>query len=760
MACNTLSQSNNDYSNIVNALYDLWALTVGNRLTLQTLVEKINDFYNARQAAIVIWDQANESFMQIGQLSNGIEIQEALQNTDNSRVIAGNCYLFPLFSQFTKHKSVFLVLELYHELSPQDILRTEKFAQHVALLVDKIDESSMIFNQVKSLHTIIEIDNVISLDENFESNLGNIIEKIKTAFNAEKGGVMLYNKIDETLILQKPGFGADQNAVEAYKVSLKEASNAANVFNTDIPLISNKCPGDNRILQKYVALFNAENLITVPLKTPGKTIGVLHLANKREGLWTDNDLNLLQMMAIYLGSAIERANLLDQLNQNHREIKELYSNENKMVEELRRQKVLIDKQYSTLEWILSIQNQLLQSLLNNGGIREITEILSKRVCKSVIITDSHSQVVEMSLVCGEHNFVVENYIKGKKINMNKTVTINFGSQKLFITSFLVNLNSYNMSNFSILTLAEKYLEAHEINVIRQASVIFALEAIRQQNIIETEKRIKADFLEDLLFSSNLSNKNVLARAAYLNHNFNSPNILLILDIDNFSQMIEKEQLQEDVIFATKKRLALMAENRLKTYFPGNNFLIAEKSDTVLILLNHSNENFIEDLDKFASEIRDEVACLLEPLTVSVGVSNLCHKINDFRENYLATKKALEVNTCLGKTNCTVFQSQLGINDLYYDLFNQHKFRLFSLDFLGPLIKYDRKRKTTLLQTIEIYLKQLNYHQTASEMYCHVNTIRYRIKKAEELLKVNFDFEEDRSKVSLALNIQKFTKNNN
>lgn len=313
-----------------------------------------------------------------------------------------------------------------------------------------------------------------------------------------------------------------------------------------------------------------------------------------------------------------------------------------------------------------------------------------------------------------------------------------------------------MNLFYVLIISNKYLEPHEINVIRQASTIFALEVIRQQNILQTEKKIKADFLEDLLFSKNINEKNLITRASYLNFNFTSTNILILVDIDNFSGYIEKRKITEENIFLIKKQIVLIVENIIKDYFPQSGFFVTEKSDTVLILLNYPKSDLCPELEHFAAQVREDITLKLKPMTVSVGISNLCQKVDDYRDNYLATKKVLEVSNCLKQTNCTVFQNQLGINDIFYDLLHQDKIRDFSLKLLQPLITYDERKNTNLLETAEIYLKNLNYHLTAKIMYSHVNTIRYRINKIQELLNIDFALEEDRFKLSLALNIYKFT----
>jgi DNA-binding PucR family transcriptional regulator len=54
--------------------------------------------------------------------------------------------------------------------------------------------------------------------------------------------------------------------------------------------------------------------------------------------------------------------------------------------------------------------------------------------------------------------------------------------------------------------------------------------------------------------------------------------------------------------------------------------------------------------------------------------------------------------------------------------------------LGPLEKYDKEHNTNLLETLAVYLYASgDYNQAAMNMFVHVNTLRYRLKKVEEIL---------------------------
>jgi len=73
------------------------------------------------------------------------------------------------------------------------------------------------------------------------------------------------------------------------------------------------------------------------------------------------------------------------------------------------------------------------------------------------------------------------------------------------------------------------------------------------------------------------------------------------------------------------------------------------------------------------------------------------------------------------------------------------------DWLGPVIAYDKRNNARLLQTLRIYLEHNgNYRQTARQLHVHHNTIRYRLKRLEQLTRRNLAEPQLRLQFQLAL----------
>ncbi|MCR3737893.1 PucR C-terminal helix-turn-helix domain-containing protein [Actinomadura glauciflava] len=76
---------------------------------------------------------------------------------------------------------------------------------------------------------------------------------------------------------------------------------------------------------------------------------------------------------------------------------------------------------------------------------------------------------------------------------------------------------------------------------------------------------------------------------------------------------------------------------------------------------------------------------------------------------------------------------------------------FRARMLGPLEEYDSTRQADLVHTLEVFLScSGSWSRTATRLHVHVNTLRYRIRRIEDLTGRDLGRLEDRVDFFLAL----------
>ncbi|GAA0945951.1 hypothetical protein GCM10009560_61330 [Nonomuraea longicatena] len=78
-------------------------------------------------------------------------------------------------------------------------------------------------------------------------------------------------------------------------------------------------------------------------------------------------------------------------------------------------------------------------------------------------------------------------------------------------------------------------------------------------------------------------------------------------------------------------------------------------------------------------------------------------------------------------------------------------RPFAQSLLGPLLDYDRRHQSDLVATLGSFLDAAgSWHTCAERLHVHVNTVRYRIRRVEEITGRDLSTMADRVDFYLAL----------
>jgi DNA-binding PucR family transcriptional regulator len=78
------------------------------------------------------------------------------------------------------------------------------------------------------------------------------------------------------------------------------------------------------------------------------------------------------------------------------------------------------------------------------------------------------------------------------------------------------------------------------------------------------------------------------------------------------------------------------------------------------------------------------------------------------------------------------------------------------DTLGALIQYDEKYHTDFTYTLQVYLEcNENISLVAETMFAHRSTIKYRLKRIEEIIGFSLSQSQNRLNVNIAFILREF-----
>ena len=133
----------------------------------------------------------------------------------------------------------------------------------------------------------------------------NIVEKSADVVGAEQGSLMLLN--EETHEIEvKSTRGLNLAILSHIRIRPGEGI-AGSVLETGVPMAVSNVEEDKRVSRSNRVRYKTRSFISLPLKIRNKNIGVLNLADKKDGTgFSDHDVKLLEAIALYSAVAIER----------------------------------------------------------------------------------------------------------------------------------------------------------------------------------------------------------------------------------------------------------------------------------------------------------------------------------------------------------------------------------------------------------------------------------------------------------------------
>ncbi|MFF5858590.1 helix-turn-helix domain-containing protein [Streptomyces sp. NPDC012751] len=478
------------------------------------------------------------------------------------------------------------------------------------------------------------------------------------------------------------------------------------------------------------------SIIAVPLMTSGSCLGTLTCYHAGVHRFSGDEQELLTTLANQAAIAIETARLRNREQQTIGELRELNDS--------------LREQHALLRRSEDIHRQLTEVALRGEGVRGVAEALAALLERPVLFEDSYGSrlaVAEPSGAMpgdpfdGPDDFSA---LRQSLADMPATGVVEVeaeGAETAWATSAVVLAKEVVARIWIPRGLAG--LGPLGRRAIEHASVVAALEILRERTAVDVEWRLRGELLTDLLAQQPAAMATVVARAARLGHDLHRAHSVLVVRVDDDPAAPGSAQGTD----APRRVLsAVHAMATRQTPRP----LVARHGDDIVVLwplVSDSEDGSAGEPTTMAAHvapgavaaadtIRRSVARAL-PLTVTVAVSRPCTDLSDYPAAFRTTRGVLTITQLRGRHDRTVELDDLGVQGLLLQLEDPSELLRFADRVLAPVLDYDRRRGTRLLHTLRTYLAHgLSTARTAEILFVHPNTVGLRLKRVEELLGVS------------------------
>lgn len=486
-----------------------------------------------------------------------------------------------------------------------------------------------------------------------------------------------------------------------------------------------------------------ESIISVPMISRNGLIGVLFAASRKKDVFNIGQMSLLTSLGTQAAIAIENARLFEQ-------------------------EKIFSENLSTAK---QVNEKFLDLVLRNKGIQAIGETLAELISVPIAIEDSRRETV----VTAYPETLKDRKSSGNNGSKLTTADIwwnpNYATQvrqlrdehrtvhilpqrdsEIRQSRVIAPVAAGNkLMGFVLALEVDGDLSESQVSTLERASIVVALEYLKLEVAHNVEQRLAGDFLEDLIYGRFPTEQDVMNRASMNKIDLNRSQIVMILDFDNFSEAIHKAHWSDTEALDVKRHLLQVSEKVVSRNYPG--ILAVIQSDSVVMLLPIENTRDRSLEIQLAKEIQKELQTLHPDLTFSVGISQASSSIPGIQSAFKEAETALMALRQTKKNGGILAFDELGLLPVLLQGNNYPAMQEYMKTQLSKLISYDQEKESDLVHTLRLYLLNSGHLQkTSVDCNIHINTLKYRIQRIEEILETNLANGETRFNLYLALSI--------
>jgi len=408
---------------------------------------------------------------------------------------------------------------------------------------------------------------------------------------------------------------------------------------------------------------------------------------------------------------------------------------------------IVSNQYELLKASQSVHRELTGVALTGGDEKEIAAVLSEWTGGELLIWNSN-----WNLLTGEltpeltarvrQEMETEDPMTGREVRIMQSVdgTLDcVDGQKTYLV-VPAHASSHTHGYLALSKPTTKLGDLDEV-ALGHAATVFALLAVRRQAVAAESRRLRGDFLMEVLDGIPRGGESpIMERATGFGCDFSRPHCALVLAPSD----AESEIL--DGLVELVRKVLTNCQHR---------FLMRRRRQDILVLLDAESS---AEVEAAAGKILQQWEAKSPSCDIHVGMGNPASSPDLFARSARESEEALRLHSVLDPTRALIAYKDLGIYRLVTEMENRGvDLEAACRDSLGELTA-EKEKVSRLRHTLEAYLAHDgNAQATADFLYVHRHTLRYRLKRIGQLTGRDLKKPQDRLQLHLGIVLYRYTR---
>jgi len=413
---------------------------------------------------------------------------------------------------------------------------------------------------------------------------------------------------------------------------------------------------------------------------------------------------------------------------------------------------IVNKQMELISSSLDFHKQLTQLVVKNEGKPSISDRLSLLTGTSLFIMDESGElsysvqkhesirIDELELIVHQDSLPYKDL--SEKCQLEKK-PLELELHRFKILFYPISANEKNYGCLIAIKELDEWSELH-ISTLEHAAAVFAIEYLKEEAVLQTQHRLRGEFLEQLINKNFQTSSMALERGKKLGFDLSLSQAILYVKL---------ESIKDSGRY--KKSLDLLNDlARTELENLGRQFVIRERLEGLMILFEVKegrNKNWKQDSLKTAGVLHRLWKQRLPQVQVTVGVGRTYAEVSLLNQSAVEAEYAADLHPLLFMEKKIIHYDDLAAFHLLLQMKEAGlSLKQFYEEQMGSLLNKS-KQGIDLIHTLEAFFKHNHHIQaTASELFIHRHTLKYRLNLIEERSGYHLDSADDRLKLQLAM----------
>ncbi|MCM3092710.1 MULTISPECIES: PucR family transcriptional regulator [unclassified Cytobacillus] len=436
-------------------------------------------------------------------------------------------------------------------------------------------------------------------------------------------------------------------------------------------------------------------------------------------------------------------------------------------------KEINDIEYKERKKSEKVQQELLQLILKDTNLKEISKFVEKHIGYPIVITDRSGTLQEKSIhtqsfIKEWKKFVLQGILPTREENtllkgdpmFQKFQMIQVENRMVYQIPVLQVADNPQGYIFVLVPKSESiesFLTLFRVNVLEHTATTIALWLSRRNAIEETKMRLRSDFVHELSKGEFLSLEQADTRAKLLGYNLKLPYVCIVGYPENMELLFQKRKQDYDsyehwlvsMIQYIEEEIYYAAQSLKK------DLLMTYQGDQLVLFLEIPGIKENENATNFLDLVERRLGNLLPEVVISWGIGNAFEGISGFGESFRHAGTALSIGRRKKGPGHRMLYEQTRVDRVLLNLAGNKELEEIIMSTIEPLVQYDEQRHMDLIGTFIAYNQfHGNVSQTARSLNLHRQSLLYRLRKIESLTGLSLIDPDDLFLLDLSIKIWK------